>query len=299
MTSLCAVVFAYSEVGHVCLGELLRRNVAVDALFTHRDDPKETRWFPSVAELATSAGIPLFTPDSLGDEEYDLVRGLRPDVLFSFYYRALIPERFLALPPLGAFNMHGSLLPRYRGRACVNWAVLNGERETGATLHHMVRRADAGDIVDQEPVPILFEDSALDVTRKVAAAARLLVERNIVAIADGTAPRTPQDERKATTFGRRTPADGLVSWSWDATRIYNLVRAVTHPFPGAFTSFRGHKLFLWRVLPWDGNGHAAPGTVLSDAPLTIAAGRGRIEVLHSEWEGESGHILAAGDVLGS
>lgn len=299
MNGLRTVIFAYSEVGHLCLSELLRQGVRVEAVFTHEDSPGETQWFPSVAKLAASTGISVYAPGSLDDKEYELVRGLRPDALFSFYYRSLIPERFLGLPPLGAFNMHGSLLPKYRGRACVNWAILNGETVTGATLHHMVRRADAGDIVDQEAVPILFEDTARTVSRKVAEASCLLVERNIAAIAGGTAPRTPQDERKATTFGRRTPADGLVSWSWDAIRIYNLVRAVTHPFPGAFTSFKGRTLLLWSVLPEGGDEQAAPGTVLSSAPLVVAAGRGRIQVLHSEWAEGPGQALAAGDVLES
>ncbi|NLB83471.1 MAG: formyltransferase, partial [Synergistaceae bacterium] len=207
MTDLTAVVFAYSEVGYLCLGELLAAGVSVKALFTCGADPKAEQWFPSVAKLAEKEGIPVYRPSRLGNEEYTLVESLAPDVVFSFYYRSMIPERFLAIPPKGAFNIHGSLLPKYRGRACVNWAVLRGETETGATLHVMTKRADAGDIVDRQAVPILFTDTALEVSRKVAEAARLVLRRNLPSIAEGTPSRTPQKEEDATLFGRRTPED--------------------------------------------------------------------------------------------
>lgn len=301
MSKLSAAVFAYSEVGHTCLKELLRLGTSVQAVFTHEDSPVETLWFPSVAALAREAGIPVFTPDSLGDEEYALLLSPRPDVLFSFYYRSMIAERFLAIPPKGAFNMHGSLLPKYRGRACVNWAVLNGETETGATLHHMVRRADAGDIVDREAVPILPDDTALDVSRKVAEAARTILERALPAIALGAAPRTPQNEGEATYFGRRTPADGVIDWRESAVRIHNLVRAVTHPFPGAFTFHRGEKLFIWKTRVEElSSVDAPPGTVVSDDPLRVAAGQGVLRLLEWEFEGagDGEKFLRAGDVLG-
>ena len=287
MTDLRTAVFAYSEVGYVCLEELLRRGVTVVALFTCEDDPGEEIWFPSVAKLGREAGIPVHTPASLGDAEYELLLSLRPDVIFSFYYRSMIPERFLQIPPLGAFNMHGSLLPKYRGRACINWAVIRGERETGATLHRMVRRADAGDMVDRERVPILFEDTAFDVGKKVAGAARLLIARNLDAIAAGTAPRIPQNEAEATLFGRRTPADGKIDWSGSAPEIYNLVRAVTHPFPGAFAFREGRKLFIWEALPEEClDDGTPPGTVLSRSPLRVKTGEGCLRILRAQFDGE-------------
>ncbi len=312
MRDLRAVVFAYSEVGHACLKELLNQGTTVQAVFTHKDNRSETLWFPSVAALAREAGIPVFIPDALGDEEYALVRSLRPDVLFSFYYRSMIAERFLAIPPKGAFNMHGSLLPKYRGRACVNWAVLNGETTTGATLHHMVRRADAGDIVDREAVPILPDDTALDVSRKVAEAAGIILRRTLPLIALGAAPHTPQNEAEATYFGRRTPADGLIDWRAGAAAVHDLVRAVTRPFPGAFTFLRGKKLFVWRTLvegprtPGLAAADAASrmdipsGKVLSLAPFRIASGGGVVRIL--EWQPEGNAVEQAireGDILGA
>lgn len=300
MNDLRAAVFAYSEVGFVCLDELLRQGVRVEALFTHEDDPGEELWFPSAAKRAGEAGVPVFTPEALGEEEYLLLKSIKPDIIFSFYYRSMIPERFLALAPGGAFNLHGSLLPRYRGRACINWAVLMGEKETGATLHYMVGRADAGDMVDQERVPIHFDDTAFDVGKGVAAAARLLIARNLDSIKGRTVRAIPQDESRATYFGRRTPADGRIDWSRGAFEIYNLVRAVSRPFPGAFTFAGGEKFFIWKAFPEDCPPFAEPGTILSRSPLRVMAGRGRLRIISAQREGgpEADGKAIAGEIGG-
>lgn len=299
MIDLKAAVFAYSEVGYLCLDELLRQGVRVEAVFTHADDPGEELWFPSVSGRAAEAGIPVFTPETLGDREYELLRSIKPDAVFSFYYRSMIPERFLELSPRGAFNMHGSLLPRYRGRACINWAVLMGEKETGATLHRMVRRADAGEVADQARVPILFEDTAFDVGKKVAEAARILIARNIDAIAVGTLRLKPQDESRATYFGRRTPADGRIDWTRSALEIHNLVRAVTRPFPGAFTFAGKEKIYIWKAFPEACPPGDEPGTILSRSPLRIMTGHGRIRILEARREnGPDGDGESLGRELG-
>ena len=162
-----------------------------------------------------------------------------PDLVFSFYYRRVLPEEMLAVPRLGAYNMHGSLLPKFRGRAPVNWAVLKGETRTGATLHAMTPRADAGPIVDQEAVPIGPEDTAFDVQKRVDAAAVAILARRLEELKAGTAPSRPQDDAAATRFGRRRPEDGRIDWSRPAREVHDLVRAVTHPYPGAFTDLFG------------------------------------------------------------
>lgn len=286
MNDFRAIVFAYSKVGYVCLRELIDRRVNVQAVFTHQDDPGEKIWFPSVAELAGEASIPVFTSKTLGDEEYKLIIALKPDVIFSFYYRSMIPERFLEIPHRGAYNIHGSLLPKYRGRAPVNWAILKGETETGATLHHLIREADGGPIVDQEKVPILFEDTAYDVSKKVAEAARLLLLRNLDSIAGGKAWKIPQKEADASYFGKRTPEDGRIEWERNAVEIYNLIRAVTDPFPGAFTFEGDKKLFIWKARPeeWPDD-DSIPGMVISASPLMVRAATGCLRPLRVQWEG--------------
>jgi methionyl-tRNA formyltransferase len=289
------VIFAYHNVGYACLDLLIRRKENIVGVFTHADDPKETIWFKSVAGLARQHGIPVHTPDSVNTPVWTAaIRELRPDIIFSFYYRNIIKEEILNFPRLGAFNMHGSLLPKYRGRVPINWAVLHGEKESGATLHHMVKRADAGDIVDQEAVPIGPDDTALDVFNKVTTAARNVLERQIDAIKTGAAPRIPQDESLATYFGGRKPEDGRIDWAQNAERICNLIRAVTHPYPGAFTEFKGQRLFIWQAKPL-GRGQGRPGEVLSIEPVRVAAGSGSLEITRYQWQGD--HEEAAADMI--
>ena len=229
-----AVVFAYHDVGVRCLRALLEAGVRVPLVVTHRDDPAEGRWFGSVAALARSRGIEtLEDPD--GAEVQRRLQSLQPDFIFSFYYRRMLPAEWLAAAKRGGYNMHGSLLPKYRGRSPVNWAVLHGERETGATLHEMTAKPDAGRIVDQERVPIGAEDSAIEVMRRVTDAAEAVLKRSIAPLRAGTARLREQDLAAGSYFGGRKPEDGRIDWSKSAREIHNLVRAVAPPYPGAFT----------------------------------------------------------------
>lgn len=288
------LVFAYHNVGYECLDALIRRGENVIGVFTHEDDPRERIWFKSVAVLAGRAGIPVYTPESVNTPEWTgRIRAWNPDLIFSFYYRNMIREEILNVPRLGAFNMHGSLLPKYRGRVPVNWAVLHGEQETGVTLHYMVKRADAGDIVDQEAVPIGPDETAFDVFAKLTVAARAVLERRIDALKAGTAPRRKQDESQATCFGGRKPEDGRIAWMQSAREIYNLIRAVTHPYPGAFTGVGGMRLFIWWARPAERSG-GEPGQVLSEDPLLVATGSGSIEIVRLQWEQAEEEAAAAG-----
>jgi methionyl-tRNA formyltransferase len=284
------IVFGYHDLGLACLQELLDQGANVVAVVTHRDDPGETIWFGSVAALAASRDIPVHTPDDPNVPAFvEEVRGLRPDLIFSFYYRRLLSPALLAIPRLGAINLHGSLLPKYRGRAPINWALVHGETTTGVTLHHMDARADHGDIIAQRAVPIAIEDTALTLSRKITAAARALLAEVYPLIASGRAPRTPQDHAAATKFRRRTPEDGFADWSRSAWQIYNLIRAVTHPFPGAFTFWNGQRVFLWSALPPGTQAcEEPPGTILGvgeSRGLIVATGQGILEVVRLQADG--------------
>ena len=248
-----AVVFGYHDVGVRCLKTLISCGVEVPLVITVADDPKETQWFGSVAATAAEYGIPAITPpDANTPELQQRIAALQPDFLFSFYYRSMLGTPILNIARLGALNMHGSVLPKYRGRAPVNWAVLHGERETGATLHYMVERADAGDIVDQLTVPILEDDSAGEVFAKVTVAAETILARSLPGLIDGSAPRYPQPIEPGQYFGRRRPEDGRIDWSWSARQIHNLVRAVAPPFPGAFAKVGDQRwsIHKTRVMPY-------------------------------------------------
>jgi methionyl-tRNA formyltransferase len=240
-----AVVFAYSNVGDRCLRVLAAAGIEVALVVTHRDNPGEARWFSSVAETAAELGLATVYGDDPRDPDLaSAVAEAKPDLIFSFYFRSMIPMELLGLARLGAFNLHGSLLPQFRGRAPTNWAVLMGATETGATLHEMVAKADAGAIVDQQAVPILPDDTARDVFDKVCVAAEIVLWRSIGALAAGTAPRLPNPVEQGGYYGARRPDDGRIDWSQPASAIYNLIRAVAPPYPGAFCDAVGTRLVV-------------------------------------------------------
>jgi methionyl-tRNA formyltransferase len=266
-----AVVFAYHDVGVRCLAVLLAHGVRIPLVVTHEDNPNENIWFESVAKLARAHDLEVATPeDPNAPAVVEKLRAISPDFIFSFYYRFMLKPPLLGTARRGAYNMHGSLLPKYRGRVPVNWAVLRGEEVTGATLHEMVEKPDAGRIVDQFPVPILPDDRAIDVFRKVTTAAELVLDRSLDAVLDGTARTVEQDLSKGGYFGGRTSEDGRIDWTKAAQEIHNLVRAVAPPYPGAFTVLRGRKLRLLRTRLMRGQGGQRPARLRFDGRHLLA-----------------------------
>jgi methionyl-tRNA formyltransferase len=281
-----AVVFAYHDVGVRCLSVLLAHGLDVALVVTHRDDPGENIWFGSVEKLAREHGIAVATPQD-PSEVLLPVRAAAPDYIFSFYYRHMLPPALLAMARRGAYNMHGSLLPKYRGRVPINWAVLKGERETGATLHEMVEKPDAGGIVDRMAVPILPDDRAVEVFRKVTTAAEIVLDRALPRILDGSARPVPQDLACGGYFGGRRPEDGRIDWTRSAREIHDLVRAVAPPYPGAFTSVGGKRLAVLRtrVLP-DRGGARTPRLQAEEGKLVAQCADGaRLHILECELDG--------------
>ena len=315
--------FGYSEVGYECLSLLLERGDNIVALFTHEDNPHEKIWFKTPALAAREKGVPVFTPEKITTPEWlERIAALKPDLLLSVYYRNMISTKILGLAPLGAFNVHGSLLPKYRGRAPINWAVLHGEPRIGMTLHRMVKSADAGPIIDQEGVDIGPRDTAEQAFRTVLPCARRVLVRQIDALLAGTARETPQDESQVTYFGGRKPEDGRINWTQSSRQIFNLIRAVTDPYPGAFTDIHGTRLMIWWAetdspatqkfvgpplagVPAPGMATSAsptvkrpvPGEILSLTPLVIATGDGALECTRIEWRGSPPPALQVGQVV--
>ena len=284
-----AIVFAYHNVGARCLRVLRAHGVDVPLVVTHADDPAETLWFARVADVANDLGLPWIAPPGPNDDEVVRhIAALAPDWLFSFYYRQMLKAPLLSLAPRGALNMHGSLLPHYRGRAPVNWAVLHGERRTGATLHYMSDKPDAGDIVAQQAVPILPDDTAKDVADKVAVAAEICLDAVLPALIAGTAPRMRNDIARGSYFGGRRPEDGRIDWSQNAQRIHDLVRAVAPPYPGAFTVIAGApaRVLRTRVLAADGPAAAAELTVREGVLVAQCGGGGALRIDDLELDGE-------------
>ncbi|HEY3700602.1 MAG TPA: bifunctional UDP-4-amino-4-deoxy-L-arabinose formyltransferase/UDP-glucuronic acid oxidase ArnA [Spongiibacteraceae bacterium] len=273
------VVFAYHDFGCIGIRALRAAGFEIAAVFTHQDNPNEQIFFESVARLCAKYNIPSFVPNSIDHPLWQKhIADIAPDFMFSFYYRELIPAKTLALARKSAFNLHGSLLPHYRGRSPLNWTILNGERTTGVTLHHMIERADAGDIVGQVPVVIDDSDYALDVHRKQLRATEQLLAEFLPLIANETAPRVPQDIGKGNYCGRRRPADGIIDWNQSAQRIRDLVRALSQPFPGAFTYTGSRKLIIWEADTTPLVHTHLPGTIVSETPLTIACADGALVI---------------------
>ena len=240
-----ALVFAYHNVGVGCIKALLEAGIQIELVVTHADDPHENIWFGSVTALCQESGIPHVQPEASG--LLDLLpqfQKIAPDYIFSFYYRHLISTAILDTARIAALNMHGSLLPKYRGRAPVNWAILHGEAETGASLHIMEAKPDAGDIVGQVAVAIDPDEDATAVFAKVSNAAVQVMQTVLPALLEGHVPRTPNELAKGSYFGGRKPEDGRIQWSQDALQVHNLIRAVAPPYPGAFTDWQGERMVI-------------------------------------------------------
>jgi len=293
-----AVVLAYHTIGCRGIEALLRNGIDIVSVFTHKDAPGETIWFESVARLAASCNIPVYAPEDINHPLWvKKIREMGPDILFSFYYRHLVMSPILDIPPKGCLNLHGSLLPTYRGRVPINWALVHGETETGVTLHYMTPRPDDGDIVCQKPIPISEEDTARSLHEKAAAAASEMMDDILPRILDSTAPREPQNHAAATYFGGRSPRDGAIDWSWPAKRVRDLVRAVTLPYPGAFSHVGDRKCLFWEVSEIaDREDGPRPGSVLTVDPLTIACGKGAVRMDFGQIEGG---VYMAGSQLAS
>lgn len=286
------VVFAYHDIGCAGIEALIAAQYEIAAVFTHADDPNENCFFASVAQLCARHGIPVHAPEDVNHPLWiERIRQLEPEFIFSFYYRHLLSEDILAMARKGAYNLHGSLLPRYRGRAPANWVLVNGETETGVTLHRMERRPDAGPIVSQSRVAIAQDDTAHTLHAKLREASGQLLGETLPRLARGDVEEIPQDDSKASYYGRRTPADGELDWTRPASELYNLVRAVTQPYPGAFSFVGDRKLIVWQAQAVDTRHDQKPGAVVSLDPLRIACGDGVLEIQAGQ-QGNAGLYLS-------
>ncbi len=284
------IFFGFSDVGYNCLKLLLDNACKVIAVFTHDRDPRENEWFPSVEELAKEAGIKVYKPSSVNTDKWiRKIRYMKPDLILSMFYRNFIPEEVISFPPLGSYNMHGSYLPSYRGRAPLNWSIINGENYCGTTLHVMGKKFDSGDIVSQEKVKFGDDEYVGEIQPRITKAAVRTLSKVLPLLLSGKAPRTKQDESQASYFGKRTPEDGRIDFKLSARSVYNLIRGVSKPYPGAFTDVLGHgKAVIWRASIGEKTPKGTkPGTVIfpkeSGAKIKIACSDNFIEVEEMEY----------------
>jgi methionyl-tRNA formyltransferase len=215
--------------------------------------------------LAAAYGIPVRRTTNINAvEEVEHIRQLAPDVLVVVGWTRLLGADVLAIPPRGCIGFHASLLPHFRGRAPVNWAILRGEPETGNTMMYLNVGTDTGDIIDQRRVAIEAADTCATVYARVADAGAMMLRDHLPAILDGTAPRRPQERSNGDLLPKRTPAMGITDWDRPARAVHDWIRALTAPYPGAFAFWAGHKVMLWASDPPDDTeprGH--PGEVIA------------------------------------
>jgi methionyl-tRNA formyltransferase len=288
-TELKAVVFAYHNMGLTGLEALVRHGYDVASVFTHEDDPDENCWFGSVQDWAARRSIPVYTTEDVNSPGWtDKITELRPDMIFSFYYRKMIAGKILAIPRMGAFNLHGSLLPYYRGRCPVNWVLITGEERTGVTLHYMIDKPDAGDIVGQKEIAIAYTDTAGTLYDKLCRAAGVLLDELLPGMKNGQIPRRSQNLAAGSYYGGRRPEDGRIDWNKSAGEIYNLIRAVTEPYPGAFGLLEnGKKIIIWWAEPAESIDGGVPGDVqLARQEVLVQTGKNAIKLLDIEVQEE-------------
>lgn len=250
-------------------------------VLTHAD-------FHSVAKTSDSELVELSSKPKAVDYLKILDRW-RPDLMIVLGWYSIIPQEVFDRVPMGAVAIHASLLPKYRGMAPIPWAIINGEDETGVSFFHLDKGVDSGDIIAQRSFPITNSDSCATVYKKATEHSVAILKQFLPLLASGQAPRTKQNHDEATTFPRRTPADGLINWAQHSTEIHNFIRAQTHPYPGAFTMRQGRKLTIWKAsrTEWI-DPSSVPGDVKRlDQNLCVTTSDGSILLEQCQFEGAS------------
>lgn len=283
------VVFAYHNMGLAALEALARQGYDIEAVFTHEDDPNENRWFGSVKNWAIQKNITVYTTEEVNSPQWIAkIAAINPDIIISCYYRKMICREILDLPRVGAFNLHGSYLPAYRGRCPVNWVIINGEKSTGVTLHYMIEKPDAGDIVGQKAVSIDASDTSKTLYDKLCGVAKELLDEILPLIKKEQIPRQKQDLSQGSYYGGRRPEDGRIDWNKSADEIYNLIRGVTDPYPGAFASLDNDaKVIIWWAEPVVAAHTVTPGTlIVKDKEVLVQTDKNAIKLLDIEIKGK-------------
>jgi methionyl-tRNA formyltransferase len=250
-----------------------------------------------VKRLAEKLGLPVLQPRRVRSEGFlQRMRDLRPEALALAAFGQIIPRPLLDLPPLGPINVHGSLLPRYRGAAPIQRAIMAGETETGVTTMWMDTALDTGDMLLAEAVAIQPDDDSGTLTPRLAAVGARLLVTTLDGLAAGTLPRRPQDEAQATYAPAIRPEDGEIRWTEPADAVCNRVRGVS-PRPGAFASIQGRRVKIWRATPVPLETPSEPGSVvaLSKSPPGVVVAAGAGAVLLAEAQPENGRRMPAAD----
>lgn len=218
----------------------VQKEFGIECIFTDSRSGK-------IIKLANEKEIPLFVGNPRKGKAAEFIKNRKVDVALSLNYIYLIEKDIIEWPSLYTINLHGSLLPKYRGRTPHVWAIINNEKETGITAHLIDPGTDSGPIIEQVIIPIKEEDTGADLLELYKQKYPSIITSVLDKVRQGNIKPTEQDHSRATYFGKRTPDDGHIQWDWYKERIYNWVRAQAHPYPGAFSFFKGRKIFIHKI----------------------------------------------------
>ncbi|MDR3476483.1 MAG: formyltransferase family protein [Gammaproteobacteria bacterium] len=273
-------LFLGSRRGLAVLNKFIALKADICGILCLIEDPHEEQYHPKVTAIANEHGIPLFYSNDVKSSDYaSVLQQTKPDIAFAIGWRYLITKEAYSIPPKGTLIIHDSLLPTYRGFAPMNWAIINGEKTTGVTLFHIAEGVDCGPIVDQLATEISLQDTAKTVDEKIIKLYEDIIVNNLPKLTAGNVVATAQDESKATYTCKRTPEDGEINWQKSAFQIYNLIRGLTHPFPGAYTTLHGKRILIWSAeLPAHKDNYVGnvPGRVIGkrDGMIEVLTGDG-------------------------
>jgi len=291
-----------------CLKEIVKQGGnAVEVMTVKKEHAKFNSDYVDLGETAAALGIPVHYTDKVrSPESVELIRSIAPDVIFVFGFSQLISKEILDIPRLGCVGTHPALLPKNRGRHPLIWALVEGLPQSGLTFFYLDEGADSGDILWQKAFPITLDDDASTLYEKIRVLASEGIAEFLPKLMNNTAPRTAQDASKATYWLKRTAKDGEIHWDQPSMTIYNLVRALTHPYPGSHTFLNGEKIIVWKAVPpmaQSANGQGCqgnelPGTVVegSESRLRVRTGDGYVTIL--DYSRANGREVVSGSKLG-
>ncbi|MCI8649896.1 MAG: methionyl-tRNA formyltransferase [Anaerotruncus sp.] len=291
------------------LARLLADGQEIVGVFTQPDKPKGRGYQlapPPVKELALKHGLEVFQPAKMRDgEALAILKQLAPDLIIVVAYGKILPKEILELPQYGCINVHGSLLPKYRGAAPIQWSVLNGDAVAGVTTMYMAQGLDTGDMILSKQTPIGADETSGELFERLSQLGAQLLAETVALVAQGSAPRVAQQEQDASYAPMLAKEQAAVDWNRSAVQVHNLVRGM-NPWPVAYTMLDGKRLRIYRVKPVEANGEA--GVVLEGGKrLVVACGTAAVEILELQADGSKrmqavdylrGHPVAAGIKLG-
>lgn len=299
MTTRPKVVFLGNHTVGVRSMNVIRRLAELKAVVAHPEDPEDGVVYESVYNTASSVGIPTIRSAGKNKELPAFIAEQEPDLIWITDYRYLLPSEILPLAKIGAINLHPSLLPTYRGRAPINWAILNGESSLGLTAHFVDEGMDTGDIITQESYQLAQHEDVGDALDKLYPLYEAITEKVLLNAQSSNIPRTPQDHTAATDYPRRKPEDGHIDWEQSANDIWNLIRAVAKPYPGAFSHSNDSLVKIWhakQTLPAPET-EVPPGTILKASDELHIACKDQVLVVDQFEVSDSSSPLTVGQTL--